>query len=279
MPDSYTLNRDSVESQRLNKQHELYKINTGHLLHPRIAATLPKDAHIAEVATGTGIWLRDLSSQFPKSWSFTGLDISADQFPKQHEDRLELKVLNILNPVPEEYKGTIDVVHLRLLVCGLSGDDWKTAARNIHNLLKPESWIQWQESDFANMRALQSTPGGSIAATQSLMDFNVAVLAKEGRLLSSDVYNLRNVISEAGFGMVEQDVFSSDRVPETRELANQIEIGALVALGGYCARTYPEMGWTVEKVEEVEEKMRAELEGGRAYSRWDMFVVTGRKGQ
>lgn len=118
--DTYTgLTRDQEESQRLNRQHDLYIKSTGFHLHPRIAATLSADAHIAEVATGTGIWLRSLaaaSSQSSPSWKFTGFDLSPEQFPSEPERKgVDFRVLDILRPPPQEEKGKYDVVHVRLL--------------------------------------------------------------------------------------------------------------------------------------------------------------------
>ena len=121
MPDdTYTgLTRDAAESRRLNLQHTLYIRAAGFHLHPRIAAHLPPDPHIAEVATGTGIWLRELAAQSPAAWNFTGLDLSPDQFPSSlteaEKGRVEFQVLDVLQEVPEEMRGRVDVVHVRLL--------------------------------------------------------------------------------------------------------------------------------------------------------------------
>lgn len=151
-PDPYSLPRDETESFRLDRQHRVYKENTGYLLHPRIAANLPHDAHIAEVGTGTGIWLRDVAAKAPAWWQLTGFDISADQFPSTNGDRCKYEELDILQPIPDRYKARFDVVHLRLLICGLTGEDWPTTAKNVLALLKPGGWIQWLEGDFARMQ-------------------------------------------------------------------------------------------------------------------------------
>ncbi|KAI7157505.1 hypothetical protein KC349_g5603 [Hortaea werneckii] len=161
--DTYTgLTRDQEESERLNLQHDLYIKSTGFHLHPRIAATLPTDAHIAEVATGTGIWLRSLaaaSSLSSPGWKFSGFDLSAEQFPPEPERKgVDFRVLDILKPPPEEERGKYDMVHVRLLVCGLKGSDWRRAATNIRALLKPGGWVQWHEGTFAELHFMQFTP-------------------------------------------------------------------------------------------------------------------------
>lgn len=60
--DTYTLDRDAAESRRLDMQHQAWAKGVGYLIHPRIAETLPRDAKIADVGTGTGIWLMDLAN-------------------------------------------------------------------------------------------------------------------------------------------------------------------------------------------------------------------------
>ena len=55
---------------------------------------------------------------------------------------------NLLDPVPEDKKGTFDVLHLRLLILGLLNGKWKIACENLFQLLKPGGWIQWEEADF-----------------------------------------------------------------------------------------------------------------------------------
>ncbi|KAI7204406.1 hypothetical protein KC343_g7715, partial [Hortaea werneckii] len=236
--DTYTgLTRDQEESQRLNLQHELYVKSAGFHLHPRIAATLPADAHIAEVATGTGIWLRSLasSSQSSPGWKYTGFDLSPEQFPRDPERKgVDFRVLDILKPPPEEEKGKYDVVHVRLLVCGLKGTDWRHAGTNMLALLKPGGWIQWHEGTFAELHFLQSSPLGPYpSASREVAQYAVRTLnEKEGKVLTADVLGLPQTVAEAGFADVERYLFSSDRaeVEGMREVATRVEIGAMVVL-------------------------------------------------
>lgn len=62
-PDTYSLTRDAQESDRLGRQHVVWKTNLGFLLHPDIVDKIPKDAHIADVGTGTGAWIIDLAEE------------------------------------------------------------------------------------------------------------------------------------------------------------------------------------------------------------------------
>ncbi|KAK5123480.1 hypothetical protein LTR85_002518 [Meristemomyces frigidus] len=273
----YNLPRDKGESNRLNLQHKLYIANTGFLLHPRIAAALPENAHIAEIGTGTGAWLKDLAAESPQSWTYTGFDISDAQFPQQHgSGPCRFTNLNILEDVPEKYREQFDVVHLRLLVCGLSGKDWTTTARNVFRLLRPGGWIQWHESDFVRMQFLQNAPDASTAVCRELVDFVFARQIKDGKMLD-DVVQLAQSVGNAGFQECNDYVFSSDRVAETREAMNDVEHDAVCSLARHTVQANAETGWTMGKVDEMAERGRQELEGGKAYSRWNMHLITGRK--
>jgi methylase of polypeptide subunit release factors len=61
--DTYGLGRDTKESSRLEGQHVVWKTNFGFLLHPRIAKSIPSDARIGDVGTGTGAWILDLAKE------------------------------------------------------------------------------------------------------------------------------------------------------------------------------------------------------------------------
>lgn len=61
--DTYGLTRNAKESQRLDGQHFVWKKNLGFLLHPSVIASIPQDARIGDVGTGTGVWLIDLANE------------------------------------------------------------------------------------------------------------------------------------------------------------------------------------------------------------------------
>ncbi|KAK4540740.1 hypothetical protein LTR36_008955 [Oleoguttula mirabilis] len=274
----YSLPRDHTESNRLNLQHKVYIANAGFLLHPRIAAALPEQARVADVGTGTGAWLNDLAAESPSSWSYTGFDISDAQFPQTNTGPCRFTTLNILDDVPDEYREHFDVVHLRLLVCGLSGADWATTARNASQLLKPGGWIQWHECAFLHLQVLQNAPAAPPSACRQLVALLLAGQAREGKMVE-DVLRLAQTVRQAGgFQDCEDYVFSSDRVAETRGATNEIHHPAVGALARYAVQASPGLdGWTREKVEELMQRGSRELEGGKAYYRWDMHIVTARK--
>ncbi|KAH7319071.1 hypothetical protein BKA65DRAFT_482595 [Rhexocercosporidium sp. MPI-PUGE-AT-0058] len=157
----------------LNIQHSF--INTfgpPEQIHPSI----PKDriVRIADIATGTGIWLQDLStilSKTPASSNaprqYVGFDISHDFFPKEHSDDFSYVQHNVLRSFPDEHLGKYDLVHVRLLIAALKEDEIPIALENVLELLAPGGYIQWDEWDFPSIQLPSATP----TVKQTLADF------------------------------------------------------------------------------------------------------------
>ncbi|OGM48428.1 hypothetical protein ABOM_003398 [Aspergillus bombycis] len=134
---------------RLDVQHDLLvKVSRNTLIHPSIPTG--KVVSIADIATGTGIWLRDLSrslSEVPGVQRYYhGFDISSAQFPPA-DDSIKFSVHDITVPFPEEHWNRYDLVHVRLLVAALAEPDYRAAVANIYQLLKPGGYMQWEEID------------------------------------------------------------------------------------------------------------------------------------
>ncbi|KAL8989802.1 MAG: hypothetical protein Q9169_008276, partial [Polycauliona sp. 2 TL-2023] len=159
--DTYMLSRTITGSTRLNAQHQLWQHELGHLLNPSIFP-LPPNARIADLATGTGIWLLELSSQYPHL-TYHGLDISISQTPPTAwlPPNLSFSAWDVRSAPPPSFHGTFDVVHIRLLSVAL-GDAVKgeEVVRNISMLLKPGGWLQWEEMDMT--RSIVATADPSI---------------------------------------------------------------------------------------------------------------------
>ncbi|TVY42903.1 N-methyltransferase [Lachnellula subtilissima] len=112
----YLLVRGMHSSIRLNLQHYLWKDGLGYLIHPSIPLPRP-DSRIADLGTGTGIWLLDLASQLPATTQLYGFDIFPSQYPHAAHlpPNITLSVLDNLQPEPpKDLQGTFDIVHLRL---------------------------------------------------------------------------------------------------------------------------------------------------------------------
>ncbi|KAH1631441.1 hypothetical protein LV164_004483 [Aspergillus fumigatus] len=171
--DPYRLNRNIAASTRLSLQHYIWKENMGYLLHPSIDVSRP-DLAIADVGTGTAIWILDLLRQLPNA-KFHGFDISSEQYPAPGflPPNVSLSKLDILGEIPEEYREKFDVVHARLLVqvVNQAGSDPVPVIRNMMKLLKPGGYLQWEEpNDDASKRPIvKADPANSSENAEKLL--------------------------------------------------------------------------------------------------------------
>ncbi|KAJ5432707.1 uncharacterized protein N7458_011863 [Penicillium daleae] len=147
--EKYVFGRSPKESERLDKQHDLLKkITEDSLIHPSI----PKEEilSVADIATGTGIWLKDVARELETSARvnryYHGFDISLDQFPTD-SGLIEFSVHDITKPFPKEHLNRYDLVHVRLLVAAIDESDYQAAISNVKAILKPGGYVQWEEID------------------------------------------------------------------------------------------------------------------------------------
>ncbi|KAF7907626.1 uncharacterized protein EAF01_005212 [Botrytis porri] len=148
----YLLNRrDEQERDRLDRQSNAIRVaRDGHVLDPRI----PKQnvSRVADIATGTGIWLRELAEEFANGGynlqETIGFDISPDQFPKNPAPETKFVLWDMTKTFPKEYHGTFDVVHVRLVVLALKAEQIKGVVENLIELLKPNGYLQWTDMSY-----------------------------------------------------------------------------------------------------------------------------------
>ncbi len=142
--DGCMLQRNSQESKRLNAQHEfMVSLSGEHLIH----TSIPHKGlwAVADVATGTGVWLRDVaacpefSSQVNgKKTEFVGFDISPEQFPSAGDlpSNLGFVVHDFTEPFPPQYREKFDLVNVRLLSYVIKALDLKKIVQHILQILR-----------------------------------------------------------------------------------------------------------------------------------------------
>ncbi|KAI8951037.1 hypothetical protein F4801DRAFT_589909 [Xylaria longipes] len=164
--DGYRLGRSYLAASRLNLQHFMYKDAQGFLLHPVIQADLhhkqeekqngSKDSlRVADLATGTAIWLFDLIKSPEVSGldvQFQGFDISRALFPHSSwlPKNIVLSTSNLLEEPPRSLHGQFDAVHLRLVLSLIRSGSPKPIIQHAKMLLKPGGYLQWDELDPFN---------------------------------------------------------------------------------------------------------------------------------
>ena len=100
-----------MAASRLNLQHYLWKESLQFNLHPSIS--IPKEARIADAATGTAIWLVDVAREYPTA-QLDGFHINTSQAPPKQwlPPDIILETWNIFDDVPEQMNGVYDIVHV-----------------------------------------------------------------------------------------------------------------------------------------------------------------------
>nr|POE59069.1 n-methyltransferase sirn [Quercus suber] len=232
--DNYILARDTSEAERLNVQHEYMISCQGYYLHPDIQIPTTQ-ARIADVCTGTAIFLRDLAPAY-SSAECHGFDISDKMFPAPADlgPNIELHVADIKQPFERCWIGYFDVVHVRLIEAAMRKEDWAPALRNLTTLLKPGGWLQWVEDDRAHSvrhaarpvappnaakESLLSPPGSStgfLPPRISFLDrFNQAIMPNErADDMTYGYMNLDSLMKDPSCGDLEKvgcDMYVIDR--------------------------------------------------------------------
>lgn len=181
----YTLNNSGAgqnyEDSRLNFQHDVFlRMTKGRLIPQHVFTALPPNPRIADVATGTGIWLNELSKQLPHA-QLEGFDMAPENFGTVASNViLHRYSQNALEPFQEELRGKFDVVHVRLLMFGLKADEWMKAFANVATLLKPGGWVCWEDTGYISWVTIPPS-----RAWYDLLAFDIEFAMRAGRDITS----------------------------------------------------------------------------------------------
>ncbi|KAM4065786.1 methyltransferase [Hirsutella rhossiliensis] len=162
------------EIQRLEFQHrEVFLPVTGRLVPEEILqflSSLGRAPVVADVATGTGLWLRDLAMKLSPDAQLDGYDLDTAKFlePSQLPPNVKLMQGNALEPFPPEKHESYDFVHIRFMLYGLKAHQWDEIAINVQPLLRPGGYLLWEEAGYPGMTCLPMTE-----SFQKLMNINV----------------------------------------------------------------------------------------------------------
>ena len=145
---SYILGRSHTAAPRLNLQYFLWKESLQFDIHPSIPVSAGP-VQIADVATGTGIWLIQVARQMPAATLY-GFDINLTQTPPMEwlPSNVRLVPWNVFNEIPENMLGRFDIVHVRLLILVVQNSDPRNIIRNLVKMLKPGGYLQWDDLNY-----------------------------------------------------------------------------------------------------------------------------------
>ncbi|KAI0424359.1 S-adenosyl-L-methionine-dependent methyltransferase [Xylaria sp. FL1042] len=282
-PDLGTFPRIEEIPERLDEQHFFTTKTLGFLIHPNIPITSPT-VKIADIGTGTGIWLFDLAKSLPPTCQLTGFDITTSAFPPPQTwpPNVSFKTQDMLLPFPVSEMGTYDIVAVRFVSSATTRVEWARTIENLIKLLKPGGWLQWIDS--CNFALYNSVAGTSRAACQEIYDGLQPLRSKDGiviGLMMREPNDVRrgDVFRELGLVDVHEDVFSTDKLqdPElqlrdkgTRNVIS-CYIGCLEELVGVEGS-----GWSKERIKKLREEAMREIDKG-VYHTLDQVCIVGRK--
>ncbi|MCJ1431029.1 hypothetical protein MMC27_000379 [Xylographa pallens] len=172
LSDEYPLARGYRAASRLDLQHYIWKQSQGYLVHPNIPLD-PEDLKIADIGTGTGIWLLDLADQLPVSVQLDGFDIDTSQCPPAEwlPENVAIHKLDIYGEIPRRFYGQYDIIHVRFFLCVVIQSNPKALLERLMVMLKPSGWIQWTEQDVKTCRIVSAKPNAKTEHTKASMDF------------------------------------------------------------------------------------------------------------
>ncbi|KAJ5385072.1 hypothetical protein N7517_002983 [Penicillium concentricum] len=271
----YLLVRNMAESERLEMQYKAWQANIGYLLHPAIKQH--DRMRIADVGTGTGIWLRELAAVLPITCQLDGFDLSGVMFPSKNilPENITFHHQNLLEPFPDEFLGEYDVVNVRVMVVALSHDEWEPAVRNLMTLLKPGGHLQWIDC-AAHECVVKGEPEGKRATNARYgLDLFRRTLISLGK--TPNVAALHDTFQNSGLESCQERIYTLDN-PETREDLNlTVVVGVQHILTTVFKMHKLDEIQSMHQITALREAMLSDLHSLACYYCFDVFVVVGRK--
>ncbi|KAH8783454.1 S-adenosyl-L-methionine-dependent methyltransferase [Diaporthe sp. PMI_573] len=269
--------------ERLDEQHYITTKILGFLVHPNIPIA-SSTLKVADIGTGTGVWLFDVAKILPLTCQLTGYDITSSAFPPPQTWPLNVsfKIQDMLLPFPASDIGTFDVVVARFTSSATTRAEWARTIENLMTLLKPDGWLQWIDS--CNFALYNSVPGTSRAACQEIYDGLQPFRSKDDLvigLMMREPGNVKreDIFRELGLVDVHEDVFSTDRLQDPELQFRDKGTRNIIDCFLVCVEDWLKTegsGWSKERIERVKEEAMREIDQG-AYHTLDQVCIVGRK--
>ncbi|KAK6078354.1 methyltransferase domain-containing protein [Seiridium cupressi] len=286
----YFLPNDAAEQDRLDLQHEIYRLLFDGWLALAPMSSPPR--YVLDVGTGTGLWAKEFAEQNPSSYVI-GSDLSAIQpatslsnlaFTKDDAEDPWIFPVPASNARPS-YEGyqqqtaqfiSFDYVHLRLMFTCFN--DTRAVIKHAFDNLAPLGWLEFQDM------------GPEIE--QANPDFTGDALKRWGESCARGALNLgrdltvtrkyKKWLEEAGFVEVRETRFVLPvhqwmEDPKFKEIGrfNQRNMMDGVRGGGWMM--LKAAGMTPNEIEDLTSQVRKELQTESNHSYCYVYVVYGQK--
>ncbi|KAJ5375407.1 hypothetical protein N7517_007413 [Penicillium concentricum] len=144
----YYLAHHADEVARLAAQHEVFLQSMGRLVIAPVDLTR-SNLRILDTGTADGRWLLDLHASLPSTLGhqYIGIDCLSKLFSTNLPSQITLKEKRIDATWPEEWQGSFDYVHQRLVLPGSEHMTHEETVTNLCQLVRPGGWIELIEQD------------------------------------------------------------------------------------------------------------------------------------
>jgi SAM-dependent methyltransferase len=262
--DTYLLQRGILASCRLTAQHHLITQRVGGLLYPAISNEIRsrKDLAIADVGCGNGIWAIEAAEEYPAA-EVIGIDVSDAQFPAPWTcpENCSFHILDMMQPVHQDYKCCFDMINVRLLA-GLAGppdgNDFTPIVDNLLQMLKPNGWIQWLDISSPVIRAHDSSTPSVIPQWRmpSSVTTQLPIFIKSVYWLD----NLPALLKKRGF----MDIERYECPPKESTLKHEADNTALAIMG--LGQSSPGIDPAAAEFNDAVAEMLEEIQDGRLFT-------------
>ncbi|TDZ33550.1 N-methyltransferase tcpN [Colletotrichum spinosum] len=292
----YNLNRGALDAELERLAYNHFNIwvplTGGELLPPPVLAhleSLPRP-RVADVATGSGVWLTSLSETAPPRSELVGFDMDPLKFPprpptppippppaspplRPEQPSTKFVVHNVLDPFPEQMRASFDVVHVRLLALGLKTREWHVAVANLAALVRDGGWVVWEDTADLYIRAYPPSK-----AYDEWWSANMAHGARIGRDPIMPA-GLSRKFEAAGLVNCEEKIWSSWAADKTIQDNGTNAIQRLIrpSLAAVVQDGGAETIKTMDDVQRIEEGMKRDVEERGVQVGFDYFWVWGQK--
>jgi len=187
-----------LELDRQTVEHYAFKLSKGkNYIAPIDDILAEGKAKCLDVGTGMGIWVMEMSADFPES-TFIGVDKEGTFPTSVYPNNADFYKMDATKQWPFE-KEHFDLVIQRMLFMDLKLVEWPFVIKEAYRTLKPGGWIQYAEPHVISYRASERD--------FKLCNWVIDVLALQGG--DAMIYKkLPQLLAENGFQEIEEFVVS-----------------------------------------------------------------------
>ncbi|KAF2260594.1 hypothetical protein CC78DRAFT_571122 [Lojkania enalia] len=200
--DNYMLSRGFGANSRINLQYYLWKDGSDYIIHPSISID-GENLRVADIGSGTCIWLIEMSRRLKPSAQLDGLDVCHDQSPPTEllPSNISLRIHDCLSEPPADLLGVYDIIHIQNFNSVIRDNDPVPVVKNMLKMLKAEGHLTWGEYDFQTWKSATISSGtGYDDELPKLLEYNATFghTQKPNFQIHNWTANLPETFSECG---------------------------------------------------------------------------------